>query len=63
MKIYPNPPSEFLPDGGFTAQEMKRGDHWLRTDVICTQCGKEQSLAIAGSTDNGKCVRCGGKTS
>lgn len=63
MKIYPYPPTELHPEGGFTQAEIHAGHHWLRTDVICTECGKEQSLAMAGSTDNGKCVKCGGKTS
>lgn len=63
MKIYPHPKSENHPNGGFTSEEIARGEHWLRTDVTCTECGKVQSLAMAGSTDNGKCIRCGGKTS
>ncbi len=63
MKIYPHPPGYINEDGGFTADQIKRGDHWLRTDVTCEECGKEQSLAMAGSTDNGKCISCGGRTS
>ena len=63
MRIYPYPRSESHPDGGFTAAEIATGDHWLRTDVECMDCGKVQPLAMAGSTDNGKCVSCGGKTS
>jgi hypothetical protein len=63
MKVYPNPPSEFLPDGGFTAQDIRLGNHWLRTDVECTECKHVMPLAMAGSTDNGVCTRCGGKTS
>jgi hypothetical protein len=47
---------------GFTAEEIRKGDHWLNADVKCEKCGKEQSLAVAGSTDNGKCIRCGGRT-
>lgn len=56
MKIYP-------PNEGFTADEIRRGIHWLYTDVKCEECGHVMSLAMSGSTDNGKCIRCGGKTS
>lgn len=56
MKIYPQ-------ENGFTADEIRHGIHWLFTDVVCEECGKVQSLAMAGSTDNGKCIKCGGKTS
>jgi ribosomal protein S27E len=61
MKIYPkhDGPRE---QAGFTAEEIKRGIHWLYADVKCQECGKVQSLATAGSTDNGKCIKCGGKT-
>ena len=62
MKLYPkhNVPEE---QSGFTAEEIRRGDHWLNTDVKCESCGKVQSLAMAGSTDKGKCIKCGGRTS
>lgn len=56
MKIYP-------PKEGFTAEDINKGIHWLYTDVKCQDCGKEQSLAMTGSIDNGKCIKCGGKTS
>jgi hypothetical protein len=61
VKIYPKPngPEE---DRGFTADEIRRGEHWLHADVTCEVCGKEQSLAMAGSTDHGKCIKCGGRT-
>ena len=62
MKIYPkiNVPEE---QAGYTAEEIRKGQHWLTTDVTCEECGKVQSLAAAGSTDRGKCIRCGGRTS
>jgi len=63
MRIYPYPKSESRPDGGFTADEITSGQWTLRADVECTVCGKAQSLAMAGSTDNGQCIKCGGKTS
>ncbi len=63
MKIYPHPKSNIRLDGGFMAEEIQRGDHWLRTDVECTECGKVQPLAMAGSTDRGRCIACGGRTS
>jgi hypothetical protein len=58
MIIYPKSES-----GGFTVDELRQGTHWLHTDVECTACGKVQALAMAGSTDNGSCVACGGRTS
>ena len=62
MKIFPKPPTDLNPNGGFTADEIRRVEHWLRTDVECVDCGKVQSLAAAGSTDNGRCIACGGRT-
>lgn len=56
MKIY-------APKEGFSQSDIQQGQHWLRTDVNCIECGKEQPLAMVGSTDNGKCVKCGGRTS
>ncbi len=63
MRIYPYPKSLEREQGGFTLEDMRMGNHWLRADVKCVDCGKEMSLAMAGSTDNGVCVRCGGKAS
>jgi hypothetical protein len=60
MKIYPNPHN---PEGSYSAEDIRRGFHWVNTDVTCTVCGKVQPLAVAGSTDNGKCIKCGGRTS
>ena len=45
-------------DRGFTADEIKRGDHWLYADVTCQNCGKVQPVA-ATSYVGGPCVRCG----
>lgn len=61
MKMYPKQYGT-EDEQGFTAEEIRRGDQWLYTDVTCTECGKVQSLAMAGSIDNGKCIRCGGET-
>ncbi len=63
MIIYPirTTPYDGLLDG-FTAEEIKQGIHWLYTDVECTVCKKAQTLANAGSTDNGKCMYCGERT-
>lgn len=61
MKIYPKHNGSEN-DAGFTAKEIKNGEHWLYTDVTCEVCGKIQSLAMAGSTDNGKCIKCRGRT-
>jgi len=62
MKIYPHTEGreEYR---GFTAEDIRRGLHWLKADVKCEVCGKEQSLAMAGSSDNGRCIKCGGRTS
>ena len=59
MKTYPNPTS---PDGSYSADEIRRNIHLLATDVKCTVCGKVRPLAVAGSIDDGKCCRCGGRT-
>lgn len=63
MKLYPKHEFGSQEDKGFTAEEVRRGIHWLYADVTCTECGKVQSVAQAGSTDNGKCIKCGGRTS
>lgn|GEM_PF-3074244 len=61
MKQYPkhNGTEE---ERGFTADEIRRNVHVLFIDVTCEECGKVQSVAMAGSIDNGKCIRCGGRT-
>lgn len=63
MKLYPKHEAKHEEDKGFTAEEVRRGIHWLYADVKCEECGKVQSVAMAGSTDNGKCIKCGGRTS
>lgn len=62
MKFYPKH-NVLKEDAGFTADEIRRNHHLLYADVTCEQCGKVQSLAAAGSISNGKCIKCGGKTS
>jgi hypothetical protein len=62
MKTYPDPNRKNWDNDGFTADEIRRGIHWVYTDCTCTECGKVQSLAASGSTDNGKCIKCGGNT-
>jgi hypothetical protein len=62
MKVYPPKPSSKKEEGGFTYDEVKRGVIWLYADVTCTECGKEQSAAMAGSTVDGTCIKCGGRT-
>ena len=64
MKFYPPRATKRDPDrDGFTHQEVKSGAMFLYADVQCHDCKFVMSLAMAGSTDNGKCVKCGGKTS
>lgn len=62
MKIYPKTEFPNEEDKGFTAEDVRRGIIWLYADVECEVCGKVQSVAMAGSTDNGKCIKCGGRT-
>lgn len=59
MKIYPkhNEREEYA---GFTAEEIRKGHHWLYADVECEKCGKIQSLAMSQSTGHGRCIKCGG---
>jgi hypothetical protein len=64
VKIYPPRPSPDRPEGGFTADEVNRGEIWLHADLKCEECGWVASLANCGSIDNPKpCRRCGGKMS
>jgi ribosomal protein S27E len=62
MKLYPRHEASREADKGFTAEEIRKGHHWLYADVECEDCGKVQSVAMAGSTDRGKCIKCGGRT-
>ena len=61
MKLYPKHHGH-EEDRGFTAEEIRRGVPLLYADVICKVCGKIQSLAMAGSSDAGRCISCGGET-
>lgn len=64
MKFYPKKASKQEPDrDGFTESEINDGTMYLLADVQCHDCGHVMSLAMAGSIDYGKCIRCGGKTS
>lgn len=60
---YKTYPKHHLPDGenGYTADEIRRGVHWLYTDVTCGHCGKVQPVAATGGV-GGPCVRCGKPT-
>ena len=51
MKIFP-------PEKGLTKDEICRGDWLLYADVTCQVCGKEHAKS---NTNNGYCIRCGGK--
>jgi phage FluMu protein Com len=50
-RIYP-------PPEGFTAEQLRHGDHWIYTDVECPHCGKVQPVA-ATQYVGGPCVQCG----
>lgn len=56
MKFYP-------PTNKITKEDLTSGKVFVWADVKCEDCNHEMPLAMAGSIDNGKCVRCGGKTS
>jgi len=48
-------------DEGFTAEEIKRGLHWVYADITCPHCNKEQSVMNTQYL-GGPCCRCGKKT-
>jgi len=48
-------------EDGFTADEIKRGIHWVYADITCPYCGKEQSVMMTQYL-GGPCCRCGEKT-
>lgn len=45
-------------DEGFSADEIRRGVHWLHTDVECPHCGKVQPVPATRYL-GGPCVVCG----
>lgn len=62
MKFYP---PKYVENGlrdGFTYNQVVSGAMFVYADVQCQDCKHTLPLAVAGSTDNGKCNRCGGKT-
>lgn len=62
VKIYPsNGTPQTGKRDGFTANEINQGLHWLHTDMKCKDCGRIQSVAQSGSTDMGRCGKCGGR--
>ena len=64
MKFYPPKANKNDPDrNGLTEIEVRNGTMFLYADVQCHECNHTMSLANAGSIDNGKCNRCGGRTS
>lgn len=64
MKFYPPKATRNDPDrNGFTQDEVTSGRMFIYADVQCHDCKHVLPLAVAGSTDNGKCNRCGGRTS
>ena len=56
MKFKTYPPAE-----GYTAEQIRKGHHWIDTDVTCPHCGKVQPMA-ATQYFGGTCVECGGLT-
>lgn len=53
---YPKSSSE-----GFSADEIRRGVHYLYMDVKCPSCGKWQTVAQT-SYIGGPCCSCGKRT-
>lgn len=54
---------KFYPQKDYSKDEIRRGIIFCCADVKCHDCQFEMPLAVANSTDNGKCIKCGGKTS
>jgi len=62
IKFYPKHSSGIDKDAGFSANEIKRGIHWLYADIECPHCGKLQAVANTNYL-GGPCIRCGKPTS
>lgn len=62
IKFYPKHFSEIDQDAGFSAEEIKRGVHWLYADIECPHCRKLQTVANTGYL-GGPCICCGKLTS
>lgn len=61
IKFYPPSSSFDNESGGFTADEINRGIHWIYADIECPHCGKIQAVSSTGYL-GGPCVRCGKPT-
>jgi transcription elongation factor Elf1 len=57
-KHYPNTLPSEAPQGGYTADEVRRGFVALHTDYTCPFCGRVQSVPQMGGY-GGDCVQCG----
>lgn len=62
IKFYPKHSPSIGQDAGFSADEIKRGIHWIYADIECPHCGKLQAVANT-SYLGGPCIRCGQLTS
>jgi len=49
------------PDGGYSGEEMKRGDIYLHVDITCPHCDKLQPLSMT-TYPGASCCRCGRPT-
>ncbi len=60
MKIYPkhNVPED---DAGFTAEEIRKGQHWLNADVTCTNPECRKVHALSNTKHDCRCIKCGAK--
>lgn len=60
MKLYPkhNVPEH---EAGFTAEEIRRGQHLLNIDVTCTNPDCRKVHALSNTRPDCRCVRCGSK--
>lgn len=54
IKIYPNS----YGDGSYTAEEIRRGMHWVHADIECPHCGFNQPVTMTNYL-GGPCYRCG----
>ena len=60
FEIYP-PAQGGESERGYSAQDIRRGLHWVHTDVTCPHCAKEQPVAMTGYV-GGPCISCGQPT-
>lgn len=61
LRFYPKPNGD-ASERGYSADEIRRGIHYIYADVQCPHCAKEQPVAATGYV-GGPCCGCGKLTS